>query len=568
MTTGDTLVRSNKSTGSATTTGSGLRRIWTLVVTCMGVALVVSSMVALNTALGDIALSTAATQTQLTWVVDGYTIVLACLLLPAGAIGDRYGRRRALLMGMAIFTVASIAPVIFDHPLPIIVARTVAGAGAAFVMPSTLSLLTAAYPRDERGKAVGIWAGVAGSGAVIGMLGAGGLLAIWPWQSIFLALGAVGALVFVLACTVSPSRDSDAPRVDWPGALLIGSAVAVFVFGLIEAPARGWTHPAVYCCIVAGVVLAVVFGFVEFRRRKPLLDVRLFATPDFATGSATLIVLFMANFGIFYVIMQYFQLVMGYSPIRTAFAITPLMAGIVTLSALSFWYVPKLGLRIVVFTGLLLLSASFLWLRHIELSSSYTDLLWRFLLGGVGIGLCTAPTTSAIMSAVPDNKQGVASAVNDVAREIGAALGIAIAGSILAARYSDRLQAALIGFPEPVRGPSSDSLAQALRVANTLGPNGRQLAVLSETAFLDAMQSSLLVLGIIVAVAAVLIGAWSPGRDGQQLRLVRALISRARLNYNRQQRSPTIPRPRTVSPCEQTPPRGGRASRLWHAARG
>jgi MFS family permease len=220
----------------------------------MGVALVIFSMIALNTALGDIAVATSATQTQLTWVVDGYTLALACLLLPAGAIGDRYGRRAALLVGLAIFSVASIAPVLFTSPSQIIVLRAVAGAGAAFVMPATLSLLTAVYPKEERTKAIDIWAGVAGSGAVAGMLGSGALLRFWSWQSIFWALAGLGLVLFALTLTISESRDSDPPPVDWPGAGLIGAAVAIFVFASVGVPSRGWSNPLVFGCTAAGLV--------------------------------------------------------------------------------------------------------------------------------------------------------------------------------------------------------------------------------------------------------------------------------------------------------------------------
>jgi EmrB/QacA subfamily drug resistance transporter len=521
----DTLIRPDQRTDVVTALGSNRARIWTMVVACMGVSLVIASMVALNTALGDIAVATSATQSQLTWVVDGYTVVLACLLLPAGAIGDRYGRRGALLVGLATFAIASAAPTIFGSPLQIIMARGGAGAGAALIMPATLSLLTAAHRNDERTKAVGIWAGVAGSGGVVGMLGSGVLLYFWSWQSIFWAFAGCAALIFVLACTVSSSRDDDATPVDWAGAALIGGAVAVFVFGVVEAPAQGWTDPLVWGSLGAGITLSLIFGFVEVRRRHPLLDVRLFRRPDFATGSATITIFFMAMFGFFFVMMQYVQLVMGYSAIKTALAFSPLMLPMLTLSALSQWYLPRLGLRLVVFTGLLLISAGFLWMCVLDVNSPYWDMMWPLLVMSTGIGFCTAPSTSAIMAAVPDEKQGVASAVNDTTREVGAALGIALAGSILAARYGHLVMPHLAAFPEPLRRPASHSLAQALEISKNLGPQGGQLAELSRTGFLQAMESSFLVLAVIIAAAALLIATWAPGRDGQQLRLVRRIIS-------------------------------------------
>ena len=522
----ETLVRSDQRTEATAVLGSNRARIWTIVVACMGVTLVIASMVALNTALGDIAVATSATQSQLTWIVDCYSVVLACLLLPAGAIGDRYGRRGAFLFGLAAFAIGSLASTVFSSPLQLIVARGIAGAGAAFIMPATLSLLTATHRDDQRAKAVGIWAGVAGSGAVIGMLGSGTLLHFWSWRSIFWAFAASAALIFVLACTIKSSRDDEATPLDWPGAVLIAGAVAVFVFGMLEAPARGWSNPLIYGSMSVGVALVVAFGFVELRRRHPLLDVRLFRRPDFATGSATITVFFMAMFGFFFVIMQYIQLVRGYSPIQTAFALSPLMAPMLTLSVLSPWYLPRMGLRLVTFLGLLLISAGFLWMRVLQIDSPYWDVMWPMLVMSTGIGFCTAPSTLAIMTAVPDEKQGVASAVNDTTREVGAALGVALAGSILAARYAHVLTPHLAAFPGPVRGPASHSLAQALEISKTLGPQGGRLAELGQTAFLHAMESSLLVLGLIIAVAALVIGAWAPGRDGQQLRPVRRITSR------------------------------------------
>jgi EmrB/QacA subfamily drug resistance transporter len=526
MTMVDILLRPDQRTQAETALVSNRARIWTMIVACVGVTVVIASMVALNTALGDIAVATSATQSQLTWIVDCYSVVLACLLLPAGAIGDRYGRRGAFLFGLALFAIASLASTVFTSPIELIAARGVAGAGAAFIMPATLSILTATYRDDERAKAVGIWAGVAGCGAVIGMLGSGTLLHFWSWRSIFWAFAVFEAFIFVLACTVTSSRDDEATPLDWPGAGLIAGAVAVFVFGVLEAPERGGSHTLVYGSMAAGVALAVAFGFVEMRRRHPLLDVRLFRRPDFATGSAAITVFFMALFGFFFVIMQYIQLVMGYSPIKTAFALSPLMVPMLTLSVLSQRSLPRMGLRLVMFVGLLLISAGFLWMRVLRIDSPYWDMMWPLLVMSTGIGFCTAPSTSAIMTAVPDEKQGVASAVNDTTREVGAALGIALAGSILAAKYAHVITPHLTNFPVALRAPASHSLAQALEISKTLGLQGRPLAELSQTAFIQAMDASLLVLGLIIAVAALVIGAWAPGRDGQQLRLVRRLTAR------------------------------------------
>src|SRR3954470_1405752 len=342
------------------TGGSRGRRGWTLFIACAGVAIVIASMIALNTALSDIAIATAATQTQLTWIVDSYTLLLACLLLPAGAIGDRYGRRSALLVGTAIFALASAAPLVFDSPLQIIAARGLAGVGAAFVMPATLSLLTVAYPPEARAKAVGIWAGVAGTAGLFGLVGTGLLIEFFDWHAIFWTLAIGGLLVFLLTLTIAESRDADSPRLDVPGAVTIGAAVAVFVFGILQAPAYGWSDPRVFGCLIVGAVLAVVFGFVELRRPQPLLDIRLFGDPNFGTGAAAITVIFLATFALVYLVVQYMQQVMGYSALVAALALSPMGLPLLTLSTLSSWYVPKLGLRVVVFVSMALISLGYL----------------------------------------------------------------------------------------------------------------------------------------------------------------------------------------------------------------
>jgi EmrB/QacA subfamily drug resistance transporter len=519
----DTLSRPDRPTDPSLAHLSARARVWTLFVACLGVLLVISSMVALNTALPDIAKATSASQSQLTWIVDSYTLTLACLLLPAGALGDRYGRRGALLVGLVVFALASVAPVIWSDPLCLIIARGIAGAGAAFVMPATLSLLTAAYPKDQRNKAVGIWAGTAGTGAVVGMLGSGGLLHFWQWQAVFWGFAGAAALIFLLTLTVATSKESEPKPLDWLGAVVIGGGVAVLVFGILEAPARGWSDALVVACIVVGVAMTLAFGAIELRRRHPLLDVRLFANPTFATGAAAITVFFLAMFGFFFIMMQHMQLILGYSPIKTAMSLAPIMGPILVLSATSFWYLPRVGLRMVVFTGLALIAAGFFFLRWVDLGSTYFDLAWPMVVMSFGIGLLTAPTTSAIMNTAPDDKQGVASAVNDTTREMGAALGIALAGSLLAAKYSDALRPQLAGFPAPVRDAAVDSLGQAIEVARRIGPQGDQLAELSKAAFIEAMHTSQLALAITVAIGAVVIGAWAPGRDNQQLRVIERL---------------------------------------------
>lgn len=502
---------------------SGRTRIWLLVVCSMGVLLVISSMVALNAALGAIAKETLATQSQLTWIVDGYTLVMACLLLPAGALGDRYGRRTVLLIGLVIFASASLAPLYFGSPTSLIIARGATGVGAAAILPATLSLLTAAYPEEERNKAIGIWAGVCASSAIVGFMGTAILTQFGPWQIIFWAFVGAAALLFAFALTIPSSRDPEATPIDWLGALLIGSAVAVFVFGVIEAPLRGWSNATVYGCLAGGILLAVFFGFVELRRKHPLLDIRVFRRPDMLTGSISMTTLFFAIFGFFFLIMQYMQLVMGYSPLQTAMALCPLAIPLLVCAALTQWYLPRLGLRISVAAGLAILAAGLLCMRLLNVDSTYFDLAWPMLVLSTGMGICNAPSTTAITGSVPLGKQGVASAINDTTREIGGALGIALAGSILAAGYSHALVSNVAMLPPAIRQPALGSLAQALTIADRLGPQGRDLSRHAKDAFMLAMHSSLLMLGIVVLISAAAVAIWGPGREGRQLRIIRRL---------------------------------------------
>ena len=334
-------------------------------------------------------------------------------------------------------------------------------------------------------------------------------------------------MIFALGCTVSSSRENDAPRVDWLGAVLIGAAVAIAVFAILEAPERGWTDSLVWGGLVTGVLFAIMFGVVEMRRQRPLLDVRLFGDPNFATGVVAIVVLFGATFGFFYIGMQYVQQIMGYSPLATAFSFGPFIVPLGIFSALSFWYVPKLGLRLVLFVGTLLVAVGFGCMYQLGLHPTYFEFTWPTLILATGIGICTAPTTSAIMGAVPDEKQGVASAVNDTSRRNGRRVGNR-GGRIDSGRSLFARACAQTGgdFPAPVREPATDSLAKAVEVAGKLGgPAGQQLADISKSAFLAALHASTITMAAIVALAAISIGLWAPGRDGRQLRPVRRMLS-------------------------------------------
>lgn len=484
---------------------------WMLVVSCLSIALVVAAMAALYSALPGIAADTGVTQRQLTWVVDGYTLALACLVLPAGALGDRLGRRVVLIVGMAVFTLASAIPLILDGPLWLIGARALAGVGAAFVMPSTLSLLTAGFPEERRGQAVGLWAGVSGSGGALGIIGSGLLLQWLPWQSIFIAMTAIGAALFAAGWTVSESVDEDRPPLDLWGSVTVAAAVGSIVVAAMEAPVRGWLDPLVLGALAGGVVAATVFAIVELRVRYPLLDVRLFRNRGFGSGTLSLTVQFLVSFGVFMLLVQYLQLILGYTPLASSLAMGPMIVPLVAVSLFAPRLAERFGLRAITLVGLTIVGIGLLLIGRLDLTSGYVDLLIALVIMSTGMGLCSAPATAAIVTGTPVEKHGVAAAVNDAAREIGAALGIAVAGSVLAAGYSRHIAPALPQLPESARDPVSDSLAAALQVAERAGPQAEPLAEFAKSAFLEGFQQAGIALGCLTLVAAVLIAAWAPG---------------------------------------------------------
>ncbi|MCF8568971.1 MFS transporter [Gordonia sp. HY002] len=509
-------------------TGDGstsLRVGWLVLITCAAVSLVVAGIAALNTALPDIAADTGATTGQMTWILDSYTLILAALLLPAGAIGDRFGRRSILLIGLVVFGLGSLAAIWVDSPTALIVTRLVAGAGAALIMPTTLSLITAGVPKDKRAFAISVWAAVAGVGAIAGFFVTGVLLNYFHWHSVFITFAASTAIVFVLVLTIGSSKDEHPGRFDVIGSLTSTTAIAGVVFGLLEGPHRGWTNPLVLVSLCAGVALTATFIVVERRRTAPLLDVDLFRNRAFAAGSVSVMLQFLASFGLFFLILQQLQLVFGYSPLKSAVALFPLVLGVGSFALIGNWIAVRFdSLRFVISIGIAMTAAGVIALGVFDI-----DVYWKVavMLGvcAVGMGLAMAPSTTAIMSNTPVDNQGVGSAVNDTAREIGAAIGIALAGSIMAAGYESRIgptadaAAAKISPIDPDAAAAADeairnSMAGAVKVSDQLPPMASSLAdeitAGARAAFEEPLQTSFVVLGSVLAVGAVFLGWFTP----------------------------------------------------------
>jgi EmrB/QacA subfamily drug resistance transporter len=404
-----------------------------LLMMCFALATVVSAVSSLNVAIPDLARDTGATPTQLQWIVDAYALVFAGLLLPAGALGDRVGRRRILLIGLAIFGLGAGIATTINDPGTLIAVRAFMGLGAALIMPTTLSIITATFPAGERDRAVGAWAGVAGGSALLGLLFSGALLEVAHWPSVFaLSLG-LATIAFIGTVRFVPAHEAREHKpLDPAGAALSALALSALVWAFIEGPQRGWTDSLVVSGFVAAVVLGGAFILWELRRAEPMLDPRLFALRGFSAGSLSIFVQFFAAFGVIFVLLQYLQLVLGYSPLEAGAALAPMAVVMITVSPRVPRLVERFGVRPIGPVGLALMAAGLVVISTMGLDSTYWHLLAGGLLLGLGMALATTPATAAIVESLPEAKQGVASAVNDAAREVGGALGIAVLGSVLA----------------------------------------------------------------------------------------------------------------------------------------
>ena len=481
----------------------GLRLL--LIVMCTALALVIGAGSSLSLALPDIATDTGATQTQLTWVINAYALVFAALLLPIGIAADRFGRRPALLIGLALFAAASLASGLVKDPSALIALRGLAGVGAAAVMPATLSVLVDAYPEEQRTRAVSVWAGVSGAGALVGLLVAGLLLDSFWWGSVQVVYGVAAGLVVLACAVVVPASRNPDLTLDLPGGLLSLGGLAGVVFAVIEGPERGWTSTPVVVGAIAGGILLVLFVLRELRTPEPMLDVRLFRSPLLTTGSLIVFLQFFAAFGFFFLAPQWLQYIHGVGALEAALWLLPLAAGIGPASAAGPALLARYGPGPLASVGMTLMAVAF---GGFAMQAGGEKSLWVFaatlVLFGFGFGLAITPGTTLIIGGLPSDRRTLSAAVNDVTREVGGALGGAVAASVLLAIYADELLLGLTGsrVPPPAVATAEDGVAQALAISRELGPEGAELATVALDAFASGYGAALW-----VAAATLLVGA-------------------------------------------------------------
>nr|WP_257134301.1 MFS transporter [Streptomyces sp. st77] len=454
---------------------------------------VIASVSGLNVAQPDLAVAFGASQSTILWIINIYTLGLAALLLPLGAVGDRLGRKPVLVAGLVVFGLASAAAGLAPSAEVMLVARLFSGVGAAMIMPITLAVITSTFPEEERGRAIGVWTGVAGGGGVLGMFLSAALVDVASWRWLFvlpLVLGAV-ALVMTLR-SVPDSRERSGHGFDVGGALASVVAVVGLIFVLQEGPERGWTAPVTLLALVVGVIAA---GFVAWELRRgegALLDVRLFGERALAGGSITLLVVFGVQAGIFVVLFPFLQAVLGWSGLLSTLALMPMAVLMMLASGLAPQLAGRVGARATMATGILLAGAGLALMAGIvSVDGGYLSVLPGMLAMGLGMGLAMTPSTEAITGALPRERQGVASALNDVTREFGTALGVALLGALLSAGYRGAIDDRLAGVPEGPAETAREGVANAVEAANGAGPYAQELIRAGRESFVDGWQNAM-----------------------------------------------------------------------------
>jgi len=498
------------------------RRRWLILgVLITSLMAIVLDNTVLNVALKTIAEPGAglgASQSQLEWGINSYTLVFAGLLFTFGVIGDRIGRKRMLIIGLVAFGVFSLVTAYAQTPDQLIWARAAMGLAAAAVMPQTLSIISNVFDPAERPRAIGIWAMAVGIGVAIGPVVGGVLLAHFWWGSVFLLnvpFTAAGAAA--VALVVPESRNPDPGTIDYVGVLASIAGLVLLVYGIIQGGEKGsWVHAGVLGPILAGLAILAFFTWYERRLRYPSLDVNLFRNPRLSSAIGALALVFFGMMGALFFLSFYLQSVRGYSPLHAGLLSLPFAAGQMLLAPRSAGLVRRFGTKAVVASGLLVVTVALAGYQLLGTATPIWVLAAMFFIQGAGMGTVMPPATEAVMSVVPRERAGAGSALTNVARQVSGALGVAVLGSILAQAYRGQLSPHLTGLPEQARGTAAGSIAGTQAVAAKLGPGspaGRDLAAFADHAFVHAMHITTFISAAITLLGALVVVIWMPGRS-------------------------------------------------------
>ena len=474
------------------------RRWWTLGVLALSLVIIGLDNTVLNVALPTLQRTFHATAAELQWMVDAYVLVFAGLLLTMGALGDRFGRARALQVGLVVFALSSIAATFSTEAVHLIVARVAMGIGGALIMPSTLSVIANVFPPAERVKAITIWAGVSGLGVGLGPWIGGLLIENFDWSAVFLLNVPIAVLALILGFFLVPeSRDPSGAPLDIPGAVLSIAGVSALVYGIIEAPASGWTDPAILASFAAAVVLGVAFAWRETHTAHPMLDLALFRDRRFTAGAGAIALTFFALFGVIFGLTQYLQFILGKTALEAGTLMLALALGIPLGARISLKATEHVGVGRVMGGALIVIALLLLSMTRWTPTTDPLVVAVTLFFLALSLANVMAPATGTVMSAVPEAKAGVGSAMNDLLRQLGGALGVAVIGSVMNTVYRDRMTDALTGLPPAAAGAARDSVGAAVAIANQLGgAAGETLAATARAAFVDG-------LGLAAVVAAV-----------------------------------------------------------------
>ncbi len=481
-------------------------------VLCLSLLIVFVGNSSLNVAIPTLSRELNATESQLQWVVASYSLVFAGLLFSTGALGDRFGRKGALQFGLAGFLVAASLASASTAMWQLIACRALMGAAAAFIMPSTLSIIVNVFPPHERTRAIAFWAATTGAAGAIGPVSSGWLLLHFWYGSVFLVNVPIVLLALVLGYFLVPkSRDPEEARLDPVGAVLSIIGVSTLVYALIEAPAHGWGSSSTMLAFAIAFVVLGIFAAWELHVDEPMLDLRYFRNPAFSTGTTGMVLVFMAMFGVMFLITQYFQQVLDYSPLEAALRLLPMAPVMIIVAPLTPRLSARYGANRVVAFGLGTVTVGLLLFRLLSVDTGYPQLLANMLLLVAGIALTMSPMTAAIMSAVPPRRAGAGSAMNDATRELGASLGIAVLGSLAATKYAHSLNHALGGLPRGEQAQARGSLGGALDVAGKLRVVPAQaLTTAAQHSFVNGVHLAVTGGALLTGVATVAVARFLP----------------------------------------------------------